>query len=151
MKPKASAKKKSSSSVHLAGKSRSVARRAAETSSSVARRVANTAFSLTHRVYDAVIVKDGVAKIVEAKRSSRRNEFALCIFNADYPVSLEPMKVYVILRDDFADEHDLVRVVDETGEDYLYPEEYFVRLQTRGALRKTLEALAEGGLTPRSS
>ena len=52
--------------------------------------------------------------------------FAVCIKNADYPASLELHKIYRILPDDEAAKDGDVRVVDESGEDYLYPADYFV-------------------------
>jgi hypothetical protein len=55
--------------------------------------------------------------------------FALCIENEGYPASLELRKVYPILGDPAAEERGLVRVVDETGEDYLYPRSFFVPIQ----------------------
>src|SRR6266508_1441737 len=48
--------------------------------------------------------------------------FAICVQNEGYPVSLELWKVYRIIPDKTAAEHHLVRVVDESGEDYLYDE-----------------------------
>jgi hypothetical protein len=45
----------------------------------------------------------------------------ICILNRGYEVSLEPRKVYEVLRDPDAAKHGQLRVVDESGEDYLYP------------------------------
>jgi hypothetical protein len=59
----------------------------------------------------------------------RSSKFLLCVNNADYRASLEARKVYVRLRDPRAEEHGLVRVVDESGEDYLYPEALFVPIE----------------------
>ena len=55
--------------------------------------------------------------------------FVLCVRNRDYPASLELRKVYRLLRDEQASRHRLMRVIDESGEDYLYPEEYFVPIK----------------------
>jgi hypothetical protein len=55
--------------------------------------------------------------------------FVLCVRNKDFPASLELRKVYQLLRDDAASKHRQVRVIDESGEDYLYPEEYFVPIK----------------------
>ncbi|MBI5474245.1 MAG: hypothetical protein HY961_18065 [Ignavibacteriae bacterium] len=52
--------------------------------------------------------------------------FAICINNKDYPVSLERGKVYRVLPDTFGDDHGLLRVVDESGEDYLFSQKYFL-------------------------
>jgi len=47
--------------------------------------------------------------------------FALCVRNEDYPASLELRKVYQVLADQQAMRHRQMRVIDESGEDYLYP------------------------------
>ena len=60
------------------------------------------------------------------KNSSR---YLLCIRNDDYPASLEVRKVYRKLADATAAARHFVRVVDESGEDYLYPESYFVPIE----------------------
>ena len=55
--------------------------------------------------------------------------FVLCVRNKEYPASLELRKVYQLLPDDVASKHHQMRVIDESGEDYLYPEEYFVPIK----------------------
>jgi len=52
--------------------------------------------------------------------------FAVCIKNTDYPASLELYKIYRLLPDEEAAKDGDVRVIDESGEDYLYPADYFV-------------------------
>ena len=52
--------------------------------------------------------------------------FALCVDNSEYPVALELHKVYAVLPDARAAEDDFLRVVDESGEDYLYAARRFV-------------------------
>jgi hypothetical protein len=52
--------------------------------------------------------------------------FAVCIKNTDYPASLELYKIYRLLPDDEAAQDGDVSVIDESGEDYLYPADYFV-------------------------
>jgi len=52
--------------------------------------------------------------------------FALCVDNADYEASLIRGKVYRILPDPRAAKDDFVRVVDESGEDYLYHKSHFL-------------------------
>ena len=52
--------------------------------------------------------------------------FAICVRNRGYRASLELRKLYPLLPDSFADEHQMVRVIDESGEDYLYPAKFFV-------------------------
>jgi hypothetical protein len=55
-------------------------------------------------------------------------QFAICINNADYPVSLELHKVYRVLPDEAAAQDGDLRVVDESGEDYLYGADLFILL-----------------------
>lgn len=52
-------------------------------------------------------------------------QFVVCIDNRGYAASLEKRKIYVALRDAAADKHGLLRIVDESGEDYLYPKKSF--------------------------
>jgi hypothetical protein len=52
--------------------------------------------------------------------------FAVCIDNSEYPASLELHKVYQVLPDEDAAIDGDIRVIDESGEDYLYPAEYFI-------------------------
>lgn len=56
---------------------------------------------------------------------TKRAFYALCVRNDDYRASLEPGKIYQVLKDEEADAHKQIRVVDESGEDYLYPRDYF--------------------------
>ncbi len=55
-----------------------------------------------------------------------RPRFVLCIKNEGYRVSLERRKIYRVLPDSRASAHNLIRVVDESGEDYLYPMAWFI-------------------------
>ena len=64
--------------------------------------------------------------------------FAVCIDNTDYPASLEMHKIYRILADQDAATDGDVRVIDESGEDYLYPAEYFVMVELPQAVEKSL-------------
>ncbi len=63
----------------------------------------------------------------EASRKKSKT-FAVCIKNRGYPASLETRKIYEMLADPWAAARGLVRVIDESGEDDLYPETYFVRI-----------------------
>ena len=56
----------------------------------------------------------------------RDGEFVICIGNKGYAASLELRKVYQVIPDKAASRLHQVRVIDESGEDYLYPENYFV-------------------------
>ena len=52
--------------------------------------------------------------------------FAVCIKNTGYPASLELRKLYEVLDDQEAEQDNMIRVIDESGEDYLYPTDMFV-------------------------
>ena len=65
-------------------------------------------------------------------------KFAVCINNADYPASLEVHKIYRVLADEDAATDGDVRVVDESGEYYLYPSEYFIFVKLPKAVEKSL-------------
>jgi len=68
--------------------------------------------------------------------------FVLCVRNTGYPASLDLRKVYRLLSDEQTAKHRQVRVVDESGEDYLYPEEYFVPIKLpQSAERAVLKAI----------
>jgi hypothetical protein len=69
-----------------------------------------------------------------------RKSFAVCIRNKGYEASLELRKIYQTLPDADAAKHDQVRVVDESGEDYLYPESYFAEIELPQPLRRALAA-----------
>ncbi len=72
-----------------------------------------------------------------ARRNSKKN-FVVCVRNEEYPASLELRKIYEALPDNAAAERGLIRVVDESGEDYLYPEDYFLPIHLPQTLEKAL-------------
>jgi hypothetical protein len=55
-----------------------------------------------------------------------KRKFLLCIDNEGYKASLEIRKLYEKVPDKEAERHDQVRIIDESGEDYLYPSSFFV-------------------------
>ena len=67
-------------------------------------------------------------------------KFVICIDNSEYPASLERRKIYEVLPDSDAAKIKQIRVVDESGEDYLYPASCFVDAnlskETRDAVAK---------------
>lgn len=65
-------------------------------------------------------------------------QFAVCVNNADYPASLELHKIYRVLPDAKAGADGDVRVIDESGEDYLYPASYFVAIDLPQELKHAL-------------
>ncbi len=64
--------------------------------------------------------------------------FAVCVDG--HGASLEKRKIYVVLRDAPAERHGMVRVIDESGEDYLYPKTYFRPIKLPDPVRKAVLA-----------
>ena len=79
-------------------------------------------------------------RVKSAKPQVRK--VVLCLRNEGYDVSLEPRKLYVVIPDRDAAKHNYVRVIDESGEDYLYPASYFAQINLPSAVRKALLASA---------
>ena len=67
-----------------------------------------------------------------------RPRFAVCINNAEYPASLERHKIYRVLPDAEAARDGDLRVIDESGEDYLYPATYFVVIDVPQAVERAI-------------
>lgn len=57
-----------------------------------------------------------------------KHKFAVCVDNRGYEVSLEMRKLYEVIADADAEKHGQIRVIDESGEDYLYPVTAFNRV-----------------------
>ena len=69
--------------------------------------------------------------------NNKQHHFALCLENKDCE-DLEKRKIYLVLPDNDAAKEGYLRVIDESGEDYLYPESYFILIQLP---RKAQEAI----------
>jgi hypothetical protein len=67
--------------------------------------------------------------------------YAVCVQNEGYPASFERLKIYRVLPDARAGEHQLVRVIDESGEGYLYPADFFVPIELPQAVEKAFSAV----------
>ncbi len=80
-------------------------------------------------------------------------QFVVCVKNDHYPASLELRKLYRVLPDASAAKHHHLRVIDESGADYLYPESYFVALElpkrATDAVLRASELSEECSLGPR--
>ncbi len=74
------------------------------------------------------------------KRTDPR--FAVCVKNKGYAASLELRKLYQVVYDDVAARLHQIRVIDESGEDYLYPQEYFVAVQLPQSAEKAIRRAA---------
>jgi hypothetical protein len=66
----------------------------------------------------------------------------VCVRNDSYPAALEKRKIYLALRDPAAEKHGQLRVVDESGEDYLYPKIFFRSIALPESLKKAVLAAA---------
>jgi hypothetical protein len=69
---------------------------------------------------------------------STRRDIVVCRSNEGFPASLEPRTLYVVIDDIAAREKGLVRVIDETGGDYLYPADLFMPIELSDAARRAL-------------
>ena len=64
--------------------------------------------------------------------------FVVCVKNEGYPASLETRKIYRTMPDDRAAENGMLRVIDESGEDYVYPADYFMPIELPQAVEQAL-------------
>lgn len=71
---------------------------------------------------------------------SQSKQLVVCISNEGYPTSLEKRKIYLVLRDLTAEKHGLIRVVDESGEDYLYSKTLFRSIALPQAVKRAVLA-----------
>jgi hypothetical protein len=69
-------------------------------------------------------------------------QLVVCVDNEGYRASLEKRKIYVALRDTAADKLGLLRIVDESGEDYLYPKAFFRSIALPQAVKRAVLAAA---------
>ena len=69
-----------------------------------------------------------------------RKKFALCIDNRGYRASLIPRKIYEIIPDERAERDDLIRIIDESGEDYLYHVKHFAFIELPKEIEQVLVA-----------
>ena len=58
-----------------------------------------------------------------------QKHFAVCVRNEEHEESLELRKIYEVLEDPTAEKHNMMRVIDEEGEDYLYPRDWFMPIE----------------------
>ncbi len=64
-------------------------------------------------------------------------KFVVCINNKNYPASLERHKIYRVLPDEKIEAEGEMRVIDESGEDYIYPAEWFVDVDVPAAVESS--------------
>ncbi len=71
-----------------------------------------------------------------------RKHFVVCVDNEGYVASLEPRKLYEAIPDEVAKKHNQIRVIDESGEDYLYPLGFFLSVNLPENIEKALQMAA---------
>ncbi len=71
-------------------------------------------------------------------RRSKSTQYAVCLRNTGFEASLEVRKLYPVVNDPDAEANSLLCVIDESGEDYLYPAALFQRLTLPADLRRAL-------------
>ena len=69
-------------------------------------------------------------------------QLVVCVDNEGYPASLEKRKIYLALPDPMAEKQDFIRIVDESGEDYLYPKAFFRSISLPQSIRRAVLAAA---------
>lgn len=74
------------------------------------------------------------------KKGPAGSQYVVCVRNDDYPASLEPRKIYRVMRDSAAGKLGMMRVIDESGEDYLYPEDHFVAIKLTPAVERLVRS-----------
>ena len=72
--------------------------------------------------------------------ATQRRQLMVCLRNDGYEVSLERRKIYAALPDADAARHGQVRIIDESGEDYLFPTKYFAPVELPQAVRRAVLA-----------
>jgi hypothetical protein len=78
--------------------------------------------------------------------SEQKRHFAICVDNSDYQASLILRKIYEIIPDELGAKDDLLRIVDESGEDYLYHKSHFIVVEFQMEIEHAL--LAAQAVTP---
>ena len=73
---------------------------------------------------------------------AQSKQLVVCVKNDGYSASLEKRKLYVALRDQAAEKHGLIRIIDESGDDYLYPKMFFRPIALPQAVKRAVLAAA---------
>ncbi|HZP02582.1 MAG TPA: hypothetical protein VFD30_20035 [Terriglobia bacterium] len=71
-------------------------------------------------------------------KNHKKRGFVVCVRNDGHDASPELRKIYEVMADVRGSRHKLLRVVDESGEDYLYPEDYFLAISLPQPIQKVL-------------
>jgi hypothetical protein len=78
---------------------------------------------------ETIAVGSSIRIIKSMSRQSNRQNYVLCISNERYPASPEVRKIYQRIADQQAEAHTQIRVIDESAEDYLYPQYLFILIE----------------------
>ena len=78
---------------------------------------------------------------MKKRRSNPATQFAVCLDNTDYPVSLEVGKLYRLIPDIEAEQHGYLRIIDESGEDYWHAASMFYVVELPRDLARTLRTV----------
>jgi hypothetical protein len=80
-----------------------------------------------------------IKSLLDYGMSNTKSNFAICVDNKEYPASLQLWKVYRVLPDEKGERHNnMIRVIDESGEDYLFSASYFVPIKLPRAVESAL-------------
>ena len=71
-------------------------------------------------------------------KATPSKQFAVCTDNGGYPASLEIGKLYPVIPNAESAKHGYIRVIDESGEDYLYPANYFMMVELPSEVQRVL-------------
>jgi len=85
--------------------------------------------------------RKAIASRLDMAKSSTKQP-VICVSNDGYPASLEKRKVYVSLRDGAAEKLGLLRIIDESGDDYLYPKTFFRSIALPQSVKRAVLAAA---------
>ena len=72
----------------------------------------------------------------------RIHDLVVCLSNEGFMASLEPRKIYRVIRDEAAAREEMIRVLDESDEDYLYPASLFEPIELPESTRRALHLAA---------
>jgi hypothetical protein len=75
-------------------------------------------------------------------KNNSKKLFVVCIKNEGYAASLELRKIYEVVKDDLAADHRMIRVIDESGEDYLFPVDFFISIDLPKLVEQALNVAA---------
>jgi hypothetical protein len=78
-------------------------------------------------------------KAQKTEETAKTQGYAVCMRNRGFSASLEVRKLYPVLGDPDAERNDLIRVIDESGQDYLYPADLFMKLALPAETQRALQ------------